>query len=56
MLKPLTTDQQEGHDDISQSLEQCEVWLIQDPDVDKAKTYLLDALDEMHYLFTQLEL
>ena len=52
----LTQDQQESHDSITGSLEQCEVWLLGEPDTETAKTHLLDALDEMNYQLQQLEI
>lgn len=52
----LTTEQTTGHRDITSSLQQAEVWLMGDVDTDTARTHLLDALDELHYEFEQLEI
>jgi hypothetical protein len=49
-------EQTTGHTDITRSLQQCEIWLMGDVDTDTAKTHLIDALDELHYQFEQLEL
>jgi hypothetical protein len=48
-------EQTTGHTQITASLQQCEVWLMGDVDTETAKTHLLDALDELHYQFNQLE-
>jgi hypothetical protein len=45
-----------NQDDITKSLQQAEVWLLEEPDVEIARSHLLDALDEMHYQFEQLEI
>jgi hypothetical protein len=55
-LTPLTEEQEEAHRDITQSLQQCEIWLMGEVDVEIARTHLLDALDELHYEFNLLDI
>ena len=50
------SEQTESDTAINKSIQQCEIWTMGDPDVELAKTHLMDALDEMHYQFEQLEL